>query len=146
MIEILIGKITQILRNNSLISVVYNYEAEQFSGDPAVSVTPSSNVSDYNTTEENIRVYAFNIKLFVKRNAPRKPEDADKIMRELVSSVIDDFDKDYTFTGLSVPTGYTFINTFAMPSAWGYAGREDEYRAATIDVKCRVSVDLNNIS
>ena len=146
MFETLIQKITAILRANTLISIVYNFEASTFTGDPVAVVIPSSNESDYNTLEENIRIYAFTIRLFVKRTEPRKPEDSDRIMRELVSSVIDDFDKDYTFTGLSVPTGYTFINTFAMPSAWGYSGdREDEFRVSEIDIRCRVSVDLNSI-
>lgn len=146
MIEILIQKITSILRANSLISIVYNFEEGVFTGDPVAVVTPSSHESDYNTTEENVRIYAFVIRLFVRRSKPRTPEDSDRILRELVSSVIDDFDKDYTFTGIDVPTGYTFINTFAMPSIWGYSGREDEYRVAEVTVRCRVSVDLSHIS
>ena len=143
--EVLMGKITSILRANSLISIVYDHEADELTGDPAAIVVPSENESDYNTTDENVRIYAFNIRLYVKRSQPRVPEDADRMLRELVNSVLDDFDTDYTFTGLSVPTGYTFINTFAVPSVWGYSGREDEMRSAEINVRCRVSVDLSNI-
>jgi len=146
MFEVLIKKIISILEANTKLSIVYNYEVGEMKGDPAVIVVPSSNESDYNTSQENIRIYAFNIKVFVKRNLPRKPEDGDRIMREIVSSIIDDFDKDYYFqSGIVCPTGYTFINVFAMPSSWGYSGETDEYRVAEINLKCRVSVDLLHI-
>lgn len=158
MFEVLINKLRDILKANTKISIVYNFEASEFKGDPAAVITPSANESDYNTTQENIRVYAFSIRLFVKRNQPRVPEDADRILRDLVSSVIDDFDKYYTLSATGTdgsttpegaivcPAGYTFINIFATPSSWGYSGREDEYRVAEILLRCRVSVDLRSIS
>ena len=145
MFETIIDKITSVLVANDLISIVYNYEEGEFTGDPAAVVTPSANESDYNTTEENIRVYAFMIRLFIKRSKPRTIKDADRITRAVVSKVIDDFDKDYTFSGLVCPTGYTFINVFAMPSSWGYSGQSDEYRVAEIVLRCRVSINLNSI-
>ena len=146
MFEVLLNKITSILRANTLLSIVYNHEADNLKGDPAVIVVPSSNESDYDTTEENIRIYAFTIRVFIRRTGIREPDEADRIMREVISSIIDDFDKDYTFTGLSNPTGYTFINTFANPSSWGYSGREDEFRGSDINLRCRVSVALTAIS
>ncbi|KAA0004645.1 MAG: hypothetical protein FE038_02070 [Thermoplasmata archaeon] len=145
MFDILSAKIVDILESNDLIQEVFPYEVEQFSGDPAVTVTPSSNENDYNTTEENVRIYAFTIRIFVSRTSRTKKE-ADEVLRDVVDSVLDDFDKDYTFSGISCPTGYTFINSFALPSAWGYSGREDEYRVAELLLKCRVSVDLSAIS
>jgi len=145
MFTILLNKIVGILEANSLIQEVFSYEVEEFTGDPVAVIVPSANESEYNTTQENIRLYAFTIKLFVKRTSPRTVQDADRIMRDLVDSVIDDFDHQYLFNGITNPTGYTFINVFAMPSAWGYSGREDEYRAAEVNLKCRVSVDRNLI-
>ena len=130
-----------------MIKDVYNYEVEEFDGDPSCTVTPSENDSDYNTTEENVRIYAFNVRLFVNRTIKPAGEDpkpdADRILRNLVDSVLDDFDKDYTLTGIVNPTGYTFINLFALPSTWGYSGREDNFRVAEILIRCRVSVDLS---
>jgi hypothetical protein len=120
-------------------------------------IVPSSNESEYNTTQENIRIYAFTIRIFVNRNQ-RTKQKADELMRDLVTSVIDDFDKYYALIATGTdgsltpggaivnPSGYTFINIFAMPSAWGYSGEVDEYRVAEIAVRCRVSVDLSNIS
>lgn len=147
MFNTLIDKIVEILEANTLIQEVWNYEVEKFVGDPAVTVTPSANESDYDTTEENVRVYAFTLRVFVNRTADiREKGEADEVMRGAVSSILDDFDKNYTLTGISPPTGYTFINVFAVPSVWGYVNRESEYRVCEILLKCRVSVDLNQIS
>jgi len=147
---VLLEKLVSILRANDLIQETFDYEVEQFSGDPSCVIVPSENESDYNTTEENVRIYSFSIRLYVNRTIKPAGEDpksdSDRILRNLVDSVLDDFDKDYTLTGITNPTGYTFINSFALPSLWGYAGREGEYRVAEINIRCRVSVDVNNIS
>ena len=145
MFTTILNKVSSILEANTLIQEVFKYEAEQFNGDPVAIVIPSSNESDYDTTEENIRIYAYTVRLFVNRTT-RTKEKADEVLRDLVDSIIDDLDVDYTFTGIVNATGYTFINTFAMPSLWGYSGNEAEYRVAEIDVRCRVSVNLNLIS
>ena len=141
----LIKFLSQKLIDNNEIEEVFTYEAGQFKGDPTAIIVPSSNESDYETTDENIRIYAFKIMLFVKRTQPRDESKAEEVMRDLVSSVIDNFDKDYMLTGIEVPTGYTFINVFASPSSWGYSGAEDQYRICEINLRCRISVDLNNI-
>ena len=145
MFKVLKDKIVSILEANDLLQEVWDYEVEKFEGDPACTVTPSGNEGDYNTNEENIRLYSFNLRLFVNRDT-RKKKKADEVLTELVDSIIDDFDKDYTFSGIENPVGYTFINSFVMPSKWGYAGREDEYRVSELLLKCRVSVDLTAIS
>ena len=148
--ENLIKKIEEILKANDKIAEVYSYESEIFKGSPAVSITPSSNESDYKTTNDNERIYAFNIRIFVNRSvapAGQKVEyHSDRVLRTLVDSILDDFDKNYNLSGIEQPTGYCFINMFASPSSWGYAGREDEYRACEIILRCRVYVDVNSIS
>lgn len=164
MFDELIAKFKEILEgitdsdSETVIQEVFNHEIPKFEGDPVAIIVPSYNESDYNTTEENMRVYSFAVTLFVKRTSPRNPSDADKIMRGLVKRVIDTFDKYYTLRatgtdGSSTPggaiensAGYTFISLFATPSAWGYSGDMDEYRTAEITVRCRVSVSLSQIS
>ena len=147
----LIEQIVAILKANILLGdEVYNYEVEEFGGDPAATVTPSTNISEFNTTEENIRIYAFTIRLFVTRTlAPTGKDaksDADRKLRNLVDSVLDDIDANYLLPNLDAPAGYTFINLFAVPSSWGYAGdRGDEFRAAEIAIRARVSVDISAV-
>ncbi len=148
MFTTLLNKIVTILEANSLFQEVYNYEAQKFNGDPVAVVSPSGNESDYNTTNANERTYAYSLKLFVSRTARQgdKDKEAERVLRELIDSVMDDFDSDFGFTGLTVPTGYCMINVFAIPSIWGYAGAEDEYRVAEIIIRCRVSVDVTLIN
>ena len=148
MFTILLNKIVSILEANTLIQEVHNFEAQKFDGDPVAIVSPSGNESDYTTTNINERLYAYSVKLFVSRTARDGDSDkeADRVLRNLVDSVLDDIDKDFTFAGLSVPTGYCMINVFAIPSIWGYAGAEDEYRVAEVVVRCRGGVDVTMIS
>lgn len=145
MFSILIDKITSILNANVLIQEWYNFEVGELNGDPAAIVTPDDNDSSYSTFSSNERIYAFNLKLLVSRSG-RPLNETDKVMRDLVDSVLDDFDKDYYFSGLSTPLGYTMINVFATPSKWGYSGREDEYRIAEVMIKCRVDIDVTKIT
>ena len=146
MFETLIKFLSDKIRNNSVADFanVYPYEVEQFEGDPIAIIVPSSNDSDYFTNKENARTYAFNLTIFVSR-VKRDKDAAEKLLRELVSSIIDGFDKDYTLSGMPAVTGYTFINVFATPSSWGYLGAESEYRVAEINLKCKVLIDVNLI-
>jgi len=147
--EALIDKLKSILDGIDTIAEVYDYEINKFKGDPGCTITPSENSNDYVTSCENVRIYAFNIRVFISRSITDgksvADEYADRRMRALVDLIINAYDKDYTLTGMVVPTGYTFINLFAVPSLWGYSGRDDEYRSCEISIKCRVSVDINNI-
>ena len=146
--ETLIDHITDILKNNKSsngIQEVFEYETDKFSGSPTATVTPSENESEYNTLQDNVRIYAFTVRIFVNMKAFNQ-KNADRILRKCVSAVLDDFDRQYSLTDLTSPTGYCPINIFALPSIWGYAEREDIYRVAEIAVRCRVSVDINAIS
>lgn len=147
MFSVLLNKITSLLEATDKFADVFGYEAQQFDTDPIAIVSPSGNESDYSTTRENERIYAYSVKLFVSRTARGgdSEKEADRVLRDIVDSTINAFDADYTFSGLTVPSGYCMINVFAVPSQWGYAGEEDEYRVAEIIVRCRVSVDVNVI-
>jgi len=138
-------KIKEILIANTALADVYDHEAEEMKGDPVALITASGNESDYYTTTENARIYAFNIRLLVDRTA-RDDHEAERVLRELVDTVIDDFDKNYTLTGITNQTGKTFMNLEALPSDWGYIEGQVVYRFADITVRCKVLVDVNLIS
>jgi len=150
--ETLIKKLESIIDANDFIQETFIFEAEKFEGSPSVTITPSSNSSEYSSLEENERIYAFNIRIYINRTKAPSGTDVeywcDERMREIVDSVLDDLDKSYLlddvdFSGL---TGYTFMNLFAIPSVWGYAEREDEFRVAEINVRARVMIDVNTIN
>lgn len=144
--EKLSTKLKSILEANTLLQKVYNYEKQKPDGIPFATLTPSSNESDYDTTTENQRVYAFTLRLYNERSKPIKPEDAETTMRELVDSVMDDLDKNHRLSGLEKETGYTFLLMESAPSLWGYIEEPAQYRVAEIIVRCRFSIDINLIS
>jgi hypothetical protein len=141
MFENIIQKIKTKLEANTLIQTVYTYERADGLGTPFATVTPSANESDYHSTTENRRIYAFNIRLFVERAGQSTEITADTTMRALVDSVLDDFDSDWALTGTTTKSGYSLLYTRATPSVWAYAGREMEYRVAEIKLQAVVLID-----
>lgn len=146
-------KIRALLAANTLIQQIYDFEAAEFSGDPACTIVPSANESDYRTTTHNRRIYAFTIRLWVKRtDPPRTDAEAEAVLTDLVDTVLDDFDRYYTLgsgspgSALSLPVGYTMIKVEALPAQWGYAERETLYRVAEINIRCHVDVDVTLIT
>jgi len=139
-------KIKDILEANALIQETHTYEIDRLKGYPAATITPSGHDNEYSTTSDNQRVYNFTINLYIQQSGQYGEKEVDDAMAELVDSVIDDFDKDYTFQGLSVPTGYTMMMVKAVPSTWGYVERESWERVAQVEISCVVDVDVESIS
>ncbi len=137
----------EILDKNEFLQQTYDFEAADAESTPFASITPSANESEYHSTNENERVYAFLVRLYVLRKSGEGNEkDAEDAMRQLVDSVIDDLDKNERLNGLDTKTGYCFILMEAAPSAWGYAGRANMYRVAEITLNIRYLVDVDAIS
>lgn len=145
MIQQISAKVKSLIEANSGVQKVYAYERANPDGTPFVTITPSANENDYNTTTENVRVYAFLIRVFVERKGQSVEENAENTLRGLADSILDTMDRNYRLSGMTAPTGYTFLFMEAAPSSWGYTGRENEYRVAEIKVRCHVSVDVNLI-
>lgn len=143
--ETLVKFIRDIFKNNDLISDVYTFETIEYKADPFVTITPSANEGDYDTTIDNRRIYAFEVRIFKERGGETEWEDAERAMRELVDSVLDDLDKNWRLSGINVPAGYTFLFMDAAPAEWGYVERETALRVATINVKCHFNIDITVI-
>lgn len=150
--QILKNKITAIMNANALFQEVYDYEVQTFNGDPVATVQPSANESDYRSTSDNRRIYAFSLQLWVKRGGTRTDKQAEDTLTDLVDSVIDDFDRYFTLGQgspgtLTMPSGYLIVRVQATPSAWFYSNRETGilYRAAEVILRVEVDVDVFNI-
>jgi len=147
MLEILSTYFKSLLTSNNLIQEVFDYEASNISGSPCATITPSGNSNDYHSTTENRRRYAFIIRLYVNRKSGESDESTtERAMRQLVDTVLDDFDKNHQLPNLESQTGYIFLFMRAAPSQWGYAGRELEMRVAEIAITVDFDVDVTAIS
>jgi len=146
------NKIVSILEANTLIGAVFNYENAEFGQDPVVTVTASSNESDYRTTSENRRIYAFLVQVWVERTSPRDDKEAEEVLTDVVDQVLIDFDRYFDLPAsapggtLTLPTGMTFVRLEATPSVWFYAKRPKDYRVAEINIKCHIDADVFSIS
>jgi len=145
--ENLIVKLKSILVANTLIQETYDYEVAKFEGQPSAVVVPSDSTGEFTTSLDNERVYAFSIFLFVARGDNYYPDNvADRVLRQLVDSVLDDLDKNWQMTNTTLATGYSMLYMESAPSSWGYSNREMVYRMAEIKIKIHLSVDTNLIS
>lgn len=143
----LLVKLKAILTANTLIQEVYDYEVSDFNGQPAVVIVPSDSEGEYSNTIDNERIYAFSVFVFVARAKEYyTDEKCDVVMRSLVDSILDDFDKNWQLTGLVVPTGYSMLYMESAPSMWGYANREMVYRMAEIKLRVHIYVDTTVIT
>jgi len=145
--ENIIAKIKSILDANTLVQETYDYEEIKFEGQPCAVVVPSDNNSDYSSNVDNERVYGVKVYLFVARGENYyKDSVCESVTRELVDSVLDDFDKNWQLSGIELTTGYSMLYMEAAPSIWGYSNREMAYRMAQIDLRIHLNVDVNNIT
>ena len=139
-------QIGTLLKTLSTIQEVSNSPKIKFSGYPAAHVIPSENTADYETSTENVRTYAFTVRIFYETKQTTI-EDALGALEEIVDSVLDLFDQEDLKSsadrtvGKSLPTGYTFLNIWAAPSRWGELPGE-QLIMSEISVKVRLSIDI----
>lgn len=129
------------------IQEVSNAPKVKFSGYPAAHIVPSDNSADYETTTENVRTYAFIVRIFYETKTT-SVEDALSALEEVVDSVLDLFDQEdqkgaaARTVGIDLPSGYTFLNIWAVPGTWGELPGE-QLIMAQMSVKVRISVDIS---
>ena len=139
-------QIKTILQGTSKFSEVTGYPKLKFPGYPSAYVIPSDNSNDYSTTDENERVYAFIVRMFVDIEQ-RGMESAVEAMEDLVDTVLDALDQEdlkgasrTVATGL--PAGYTFLQILAHPSDWAELS-EPSLLMTDITVQVKISVDIS---
>ncbi len=144
--EVLNPQIGTLLSTLSTIHEVSNSPKVKFKGYPAAHVVPSDNESDYETTTENVRTYAFTIRVFYETKVKGVP-GAYSALFKIVDSILDLFDQedqkgsDSRTVGMNLPTRYTYLNIWSMPTAWGEVQGE-ELVMAQLSVRVRISVDI----
>jgi hypothetical protein len=146
--RILRPQVKTLLQTVSKLQEVSGTPSLKFNGYPACYVIPSDNSSDYETTSENIRVYAFIVRVFYETK-DTGVANALIAMEDLIDTILDTFDKEdfrdstTRTVGIGLPTGYTFLNILAHPSSWGELPDENLIMVE-LSIKVRVSIDVNN--
>lgn len=147
--KILRPQIAQLVTDNSTLvddSNVSTAPKLKFDGYPAIHIVPSDNSGDYETTAENIRTYAFRLRIFHEVQSTEM-EAAIATVEEVVDELLDLFDEeglkqgnDRTI-GVSLPGTYTMINLFATPSSFGELAEQQLVYSEMI-IKVRISIDI----
>lgn len=138
-------QIITLLKTLTTLQEVSNLPKIQFSGYPASHVIPSDNASDYETTAENERQFAWLIRVF-DTTKDQGIEKAYTNLEVIVDSILDLIDEEdlkgaLRTIGNNLPAKYTYINCFAAPSRW-LDFSDEELVMAEITVKVRISVDV----
>lgn len=119
----------------------------RFSGYPSAHIMPSDSTSDYDTNIENVRTYAFTVRVFYETKVVGI-EKALENLETLVDQVMDTFDQEdlkqgaARTIGINTPANYTYINIFATPGKWGEY-TDEELIMSEITVKVRFTVDVS---
>ena len=118
----------------------------QFNGFPGAFIVPSGNESDFLTTNDNQRVYAFKIWIFTEYDQTNK-ETAYTSLVSAVDAVIDKIDKqenpdqDSRSMANELGAGVTLLAVLATPSRFAL-DEETKLLGAEVSVRCKTTVDL----
>ncbi len=139
-------QIGTLLSTLNTIHEVSNSPKIKFKGYPAAHIVISDNEADYETTSENVRTYAFTVRLFYETKTTLIGT-ALTALEKVVDSVLDLFDQEdqkpstTRTVGVDLPVRYTFLNIWAVPSGWGEVEGE-QLIMAQMSVRVRISVDI----
>ena len=139
-------QIKALLDTSSYLAEVSQAPKIKFNNYPSAHVVPSDNDSDYETNTENIRSYAFVIRVF-DTSKDQGVENAMLAIEEVLDELLDMFDQEdlkpasTRLVGVNLPSNYTYINLWAVPGTWGEVP-EEQLLMAEIRVSVRLSVDI----
>lgn len=144
--NVLRSQVKSVLDTITAIQEVSGTPKIKFDGYPAAYVVPSDNEGDYESTTENIRTYAFIVRIFYETKNTGVAE-ALNALEDIIDSVMDAFDEEdlkgssTRLLGVNLPATYTFINVWATPAAWAEIPGEN-LLMAELRVRVRVSIDI----
>lgn len=127
------------------IQEVHEFPTSNFDGYPAAVIVPSENENDFETTTTNQRVYAFQVKV-LQETKYTTLGTAYEILYDLIDDVLDDFDKDQSLSGVTMPTGYTMLIVEAVPSSIQPVIDLENIIMTQITLRIRVEVDTQQIT
>lgn len=125
---------------------VSNTPKLDFAGYPSAYIVPSDVESDYETTTENERVYAFLVRAFYETKTVGIATAMDRleVVADNIIDAIDNEDKLNSGRTIAVglPANYTFLSIEATPSVWGQISGS-ELLMAEMRVRIHISYDAS---
>jgi hypothetical protein len=128
---------------------VAEYPTTDFAGVPAATIVPSDNTSDYATSTQNLRTYAFFVDIYYPVESSNGGyENTFKIMRELMDVALDAFDNSNDLNlnnkyGNSYSTICDFLRP--VPSSWAMVETAaGDMLTSRITLQCAKTVDTDN--
>ena len=139
-----------ILNAIASLQVVYNRPSMEFTGFPAAFMVPVSNDNQFQSTNENERMYSFRVWAFVEYDTV-SADTAYNTLMDVIDDIVNAIDKEEDpqqntrIMGTALPSGYTLM---AVMPALGQIIPDEEVKllAAEITVRCKVLVDLTLLS
>lgn len=124
------------------------FESPNFaSNTPAALIVPSNTASDYSTSQDNKRVYAFTLLLLEKIEGDSSLNNVYSSMRGIEDAVMDVLDLNPTFSNVSLalPAGYAIIDSLATPSNWERVQdfNMGQFLVAEVDIRVYIDRDLS---
>jgi predicted methyltransferase MtxX (methanogen marker protein 4) len=135
MYTILSAYIKKLLLTDSNIAYAYEYEKSDLEGYPSAIIVPSGFDVEEVDTANNFRNFKFDVRIYQEIDqSGRGPSDGERVMRELMDSVLLKFDQDITLGG-------NCLENKPVPGRWGWIDRENNIRVAEISVECLVAIN-----
>ena len=106
--------IDKINADSTKIQEAYRAPRSEFSGYPAVVVSPSENLNDYGSTAQDKLTYVFNLTAYYPVASEAEAETADAAMDEVVDELLDIFKLRNALSAASVDW------LAPSPSTWGF--------------------------
>jgi len=118
----------------------------EFNGFPGAFIVPSGNESDFLTTNDNQRIYAFKIWIFTEYDVTNKKTSyaslvsaVDAVINKIDAEENPDTDDRNMATGMGA--GVTLLAVLATPSRFAL-DEETKLLGAEVSVRCKTTVDL----
>lgn len=137
-----------LLDSVSELQVVYPNPTFKPSGYPFAFIGRSGNDSDYETTNENMRVYAFKVWLITQFDQDSFAE-ADNLMYDVLDAVLNKVDEQESPTSnrsmaTNLAAQYTLVAVEALPSR-SVSDEVEKLLATEVTVRCKVLIDLEQL-
>jgi hypothetical protein len=111
------------------IQIAYRTDRSTFEGFPAAVVSPSENTSDYSSTSDDKRVYAFKIRVYYPIKDEADYDPAEIALEEAIDEMLGVFNKRESLGGAC-----EWLEP--VPSVWEYEERgEGIYRMAELTLR-----------